>query len=176
MDVLLIIDMQCGLLEGEEKQDLAGVIARINLISGAVRASGGAVVWIRHCGRAGEGFERQTPSWEFLPGLTRQPRDIVVEKTFNDAFAGTILDDTLTGLAPSRLLICGWATDFCVDSTVRSAVAHGYPVTVIRDAHTLANRPHLDAPQVKEHHHWLWTNLIAETPVRLLDAQDLLEE
>ncbi|MCV0428958.1 MAG: cysteine hydrolase [Roseibium sp.] len=176
MDVLLIVDMQCGLMEGAAKHNLSSVIEHINALTKEVRRRNGAVIWIRHCGTAGESFEPGTSSWAFLPELIRNEDDTIVEKSLNDGFAGTELKRTLEELQPTRVMICGWATDFCVDSTVRSAVSNRFPVAVVSDAHTLADRPHLSASAVKEHHHWLWQNLISETPVQLIETKAYLEE
>jgi nicotinamidase-related amidase len=122
MDAMLIVDMQVGLLNGAPKHDLPGVIERINRLAARVRAQSGKVIFIRHCGRKGDDFEPQTSGWQFLPELFRDPADIIVQKDLNDPFAGTDLQDRLTEIAPDRVLITGWATDLCVDATVRSAV------------------------------------------------------
>mgnify|MGYP002621733800 CR=1 FL=1 len=174
MDAILIVDMQAGMLVGAPKHDLAGVVARINALTAMVRGSGGRAVWIRHCGQPGDGFEPGSPGWDFLPELVRAPEDIEVGKTLNDAYAGTGLAALLRELNPSRVLVCGWATDFCVDSTVRSTVSQGFPAVVASDAHTLSDRPHLPAPAVIRHHNWLWSGLIADPPVRVLPTADLL--
>ena len=39
----------------------------------------------------------------------------------------------LKSLGVSRLMISGCATDFCVDTTVRSAASHGFEVLVLSD-------------------------------------------
>ncbi len=101
---------------------------------------------------------------------------MVMAKTLNDAFAGTDLQASLQQLAPDQLLIAGWATDFCVDATVRSAVAHGYHVVAVSDAQTLADRPHLDAPDVIRHHSWVWSNLIAPGSIRVASTSEALAE
>lgn len=176
MDAFIIVDMQVGLLDGAPKHDLAGVIGRINALAEMVRREHGHVIWIRHCGHPGDGFERGTLGWEFLPELVRQPDDIVVAKTLNDPYAGTSLTATLTRLAPKRVLVAGWATDFCVDATVRSTVSHGFAVVAVRDAHTLSDRPHLPAETVRAHHNWLWSELISNRPVRVVATGDLLAE
>ncbi len=173
MDAVIVVDMQVGLQDGTQKHDLDGVIARINRLTDHVRRRGGAVIWIRHCGKPGEDFERNATGWAFLPELQQHVDDLVVEKTLNDAFAGTTLAATLKRLEPDRVLVTGWATDFCVDSTVRSAVSHGHRVVVVADAHTLAERPHLAAPQVIEHHHYVWRDLIADPPVRVATVVEL---
>jgi nicotinamidase-related amidase len=176
LDALLVIDMQAGLLDGSPKHDLASVIERINQLAATVRTRAGNVIWIQHCGPAGTPFAPGEPGWQFLPELQRDAADVVMPKTLNDAFAGTGLQAKLQQLAPSRVLIAGWATDFCVDATLRSAVAHGYDVVAVSDAQTLADRPHLDAPGVIRHHTWVWANLIAPGSIRIATAAELLAE
>jgi nicotinamidase-related amidase len=173
MDAMIVVDMQCGLLAGPPKHDLDGVIGRINSVAAMVRDNGGKIVWIRHCGN-GDEFARDAPGWDFLPELKRTPADIVVEKTLNDPFAGTDLQVVLTALAPERVLIAGWATDFCVDATVRSTVSKNYDVVVVSDAHTLNDRQHLDAAAVIRHHNWVWSELITNRSMRLASAAELL--
>ena len=175
-DVLLVVDMQVGLLDGLPKHDLAGVIQRINALAAMVRRKGGLVVWIRHCGKAGDGFERDRKGWAFLPELDHRPEDAVIEKTLNDSFAGTALHDTLQRRAPDRVLIAGWATDSCVDSTVRSAISRDYDVVVVSDGHTLSDRPHLDAPTIIRHHNWVWSDLLTNRSTRVATTRELLAE
>jgi nicotinamidase-related amidase len=174
MDAMLIVDMQVGLLNEAPKHDLRGVIARINRLATKVRAQSGRVIFIQHCGRKGDDFEPQTPGWQFLPELLRDPADIVVQKDLNDPFTGTGLQDRLREIAPDRVLITGWATDLCVDATVRSAVSNHHDVVVVADAHTLSDRPHLDAISVIRHHHWIWSNLITQRSIKIAAANELL--
>jgi nicotinamidase-related amidase len=174
MDAMLIVDMQVGLLKGAPKHDLSGVIERINRLAARVRAQSGKVIFIQHCGGKGDDFEPQTPGWQFLPELLRDAADIVVRKDLNDPFAGTDLQDRLREIAPDRVLITGWATDLCVDATVRSAVSHHHHVVVVADGHTLNDRPHLDAVSVIRHHHWVWSDLITRKSIKLASTNELL--
>jgi len=176
MDALIVIDMQVGLLEGPPKHDLAAVIGRINQLAATVRQRGGKVIWIQHSGPAGTLFEPGKPDWQFLPELRRLDTDIVVAKTLNDAFAGTDLQQRLQRLAARRLLIAGWATDFCVDATLRAAVSLGYDVVGVSDAQTLADRPHLDASSVIHHHTWVWANLITQGSIRIATTTELMAD
>ena len=176
MDAIIVVDMQAGLLEGAPKHDLPGVIDRLNALTTMVRRQGGWVVWIRHCGRPGDGFEPGTPGWEFLPALIREQGDTVVEKILNDPFTGTPLRQTLEQLAPDRVLVAGWATDFCIDATVRAAVSHDHHVVVVSDGHTLSDRPHLDAAMVMRHHHFVWSGLITNRSIRIATTRQLLDE
>src|SRR6266700_2429326 len=174
MDAMLIVDMQVGLRNGDPKHDLPGVIARINRLAAKVRKEAGTVIFVQHCGGKGDDFEPHTPGWALLPELHRDRRDMVVRKTLNEPFTGSELQARLEDLAPDRVLITGWATDLCVDSTVRSAIANHHDVVVVADGHTLSDRPHLDATSVIRHHHWVWSNLLTDRSVRLATADELL--
>jgi nicotinamidase-related amidase len=174
MDAMLVVDMQVGLLNGDPKHDLRGVIERINRLAAGVRGRSGTVIFVQHCGRKGDDFEPQTPGWALLPELLRNPADIVVQKNLNDPFSETNLQACLKQIAPDRVLIAGWATDLCVDATVRSAVANHHNVVVVADGHTLSDRPHLDAVSIIRHHHWIWNNLITQRAIRLASANELL--
>ena len=141
---MIVVDMQVGLLNGPPKHDLPGVLDRINQLTAMVRRRSGTVLWIQHCGAAGDDFEPKKPGWSLLPELNRHPTDVVV--------------------------------DFCVDATVRSSVSHNHHVVVISDAHTLSDRPHLDAPIVIRHHNWVWANLITTRSIRMATTSELLDE
>jgi len=174
MDAMLVVHMQVGLLSGEPKHDLRGVLDRINRLAAKVRARSGNVIFIQHCGGKGDEFEPHAPGWQFLPELHREPADIIVRTTLNDPFAGTNLEACLRQVQPDRVLVTGWATDFCVDSTVRSAIAHRYNVVAVADGHTLNDRPHLDAESIIRHHNWVWRHLISQHSIEVTAADELL--
>jgi Amidases related to nicotinamidase len=176
MDAMLVVDMQVGLLKGAPKHALPAVLDGINRLTAMVRGRAGAVVWIQHCGRAGDDFEPDQPGWSLLPALDRDPTDRIVRKTLNDPFAGTDLQAILEEIAPARVLVAGWATDFCIDATVRSAVSNDHNVVVVSDGHTLSDRPHLDAATVIRHHNWVWSNLITNRAIRIASAAELLDD
>jgi nicotinamidase-related amidase len=174
MDALIVVDMQVGLLDGQPKHDLHGVIERINQLAAKVRERSGVVIFVQHCSGAEDDFVPGTPGWALLPELHYDPADIVIRKSLNDPFAGTDLAARLREIAPERVFVTGWATDLCVDATVRSAVSNHYDVVVVTDGHTLNDRPHLDAAGVIRHHHWVWGNLITQRSVRLARTDELL--
>jgi nicotinamidase-related amidase len=174
MDALIVVDMQVGLLNGEPKHDLRGVIERINRLAAMVRERSGLVIFVQHCSGAEDDFVPGTPGWALLPELNRAAADVVIRKTMNDPFVGTDLATCLKEIAPERIFVTGWATDLCVDATVRSAVSNHYDVVVVTDGHTLNDRPHLDAASVIRHHNWVWSHLITQRSVRLAGTDELL--
>ncbi|MNL42777.1 Isochorismatase family protein [compost metagenome] len=49
-------------------------------------------------------------------------------------------------------MVCGYATEFCVDTTVRRAAGLGMPVTLAADAHTTHDKPHASGARIRAHH------------------------
>lgn len=158
MEKLLVIDMQNVWLNNPANPlfDTAGVIARINHAAAAIRARGGAVVHIQH---ADEEAIEDTPGWEIISALDVVPGDLKVRKRSCDSFADTGLDEVLGLSAGDTLYVCGHATEFCVDTTVRAAASRPMKVIALSDAHTTGNRPHVDAPTIIAHHNWVWSNM-----------------
>ncbi|MFQ2092784.1 cysteine hydrolase family protein [Aeromonas taiwanensis] len=157
MDVLLVIDMQQGLFEQPRHQD-ARVIANVNRLADAVRARQGRVIYVQH-DEPGSELDPHSTGWQLHADLTPGAHDSRVRKTACDSFLDTELGFLLAEQPVDRLLLCGCATDFCVDTTLRSAAAQGFDVFAVTDAHTTADRPHLSAEQIIEHHHWMWRHL-----------------
>ena len=159
---LLVIDMQQGSLAGPRPpHDIDALVNRINSLADRVRRSGGAVLYIQHNGPAGDPFHPEAPGWPLLAGLTPASGDLFVHKTACDAFLDTDLDELLKQNHVERVIVTGWATDFCVDTTVRSALARGYRTIVPTDGHTTTDRPHLAAPKIIEHHNFVWSDFIS---------------
>ena len=77
----------------------------------------------------------------------------------------------------SELIVCGMHTEFCVDTTTRRALALGYPVTLVADAHTSAGNTALTPQQVIAHHNATLTNISSFGPrVRAINCDDLLAD
>jgi nicotinamidase-related amidase len=75
-----------------------------------------------------------TPGPEIVPQLTPQPGDIVVRgKLTLDAFHSTALNYLLRANEIETVAFCGFHTNWCVESTARSAYDLGYRVIVLSD-------------------------------------------
>lgn len=177
MRALIVIDMQAGCFAGTPpRRDAEGTVARINQLAGAIRPNG-LVVFIQHTEPA-DGLARGSAEWELLPTLDRTPGDLVIEKSACDSFLETQLESVLRGYGIDELVITGCATDFCVDTTIRTAGALKFKVLVPSDAHTTRDRPHLDAGAIIAHHNYMWADLLLprQARIRLLATAQLLGE
>lgn len=159
---LLVIDMQVdfaspGGLLGMAGADLSAVPAALSeaaRLVHAARAAGATVIFIRletwpetdsqawkeRARRAGRVPEKDlaicragTPGAEFTGPLPAMD-DIVVAKARYSSFVGTKLDSILKEKAIDTLVVCGLATDCCVDCTVRDAFHRDYHVFLAADA------------------------------------------
>lgn len=77
---------------------------------------------------------RGTPGPEIIPQLTPQSGDIVIEgKKTLDAFHSTALDYLLRANEIEYVAFTGFHTNWCVESSARSAYDKGYRVIVLGD-------------------------------------------
>jgi nicotinamidase-related amidase len=160
MKALLIIDMQNESFPKERpSHDLEGVVTRINVLSNKFREADLPVIVVQHDGSAQNEYVPGTEGWKVIPEIDVLPNDILINKTANDCFYKTELEEMLKRLGVNEVIITGSATDFCIDSTVQSALVKNYIVTVVRDGHTAGSRPHVTAEQVVNHYNWIWQNL-----------------
>lgn len=155
---LLIIDVQQGLCEGPGAAWQAPqLIGRINQLAQAARAAGAPVVWIQH--EAQNELQYGSPPWQLADGLAPAPQDLRMRKTTPDSFNRTDLEALLRQRGVDTLIICGMHTEFCVDTTIRRALALGWPVLLAADGHTSAGNAVLSAEQVIAHHNATLTNI-----------------
>lgn len=164
---LLIIDVQQALCGAEGAvHDIDSVLQRINALGQQARAAGVPVLLVQHEEPDGD-FRYGSPGWQLAAGLLAVAGDARVRKTTPDAFNGTDLGQVLNDLDVDGLVICGLQTDFCVDTTVRSALAKGYDVTLVGDAHSTVDNAVLKAEQIVAHHNATFSRMSSFAP-RLL--------
>lgn len=174
ISAMLVIDVQQGLCVGEGKPyDCEGTISRINQVTEKARAANIPVIFIQHESSSGY-LEYGTEDWQLAGGLVSQPTDWYVRKTTPDSFLRTDLGHLLSEKGIDQLIICGMHTEFCVDTTTRRALALGYPVTLIGDAHTSAGNAAISAAQVIAHHNATLSNISSFGPrVTIVSAADI---
>ena len=155
---LLIIDIQNALCVGQyAAYDIHAVVDRVNKVSAQARAAGAPVVLIQHEDDGPMRFGSE--HWQLFERLDVQADDLRIRKTACDAFYRTGLQAMLASMGVDQLVVCGLQSEYCVDSTVRGALAQGYPVTLISDAHSTLDNGVLSAAQISAHHTVTLANL-----------------
>jgi nicotinamidase-related amidase len=172
---VLVIDVQRGLFCAEPAPfEAEAVVGRINAVAAQARRAGAPVIFVQHDGEpGGEDVVPFTEGWKLHPDLVVQPGDLVIRKTTGDAFYGTTLEAELRSRGITTVLLTGYATDFCVDATLRSAASKDFGVIVAGDAHTTSDNPVLKAEVVRQHHNWAWANAITKRGVTVLKAGEV---
>lgn len=162
---VLVIDVQQGLCEGlDAAYDCVSTIDRINKVLAHARDFDVPVIFIQHESKSGF-LGYKTEEWQLAKGLDAELTDLYVRKKTPDSFLETDLLEVLEKQNIKKLVICGMHTEFCVDTTTRKALALGFPVTLISDAHTSAGNNELTPQQVIAHHNTTLTNISSFGPV-----------
>ncbi|OZG70163.1 cysteine hydrolase [Hahella sp. CCB-MM4] len=149
---LLIIDIQRALCSGEEAAfDIENLIERVNRLSHQAREHNSPVILIQHEEGSGP-LQFGAEGWQLAADLDVSLEDERVRKQSPNSFYETELHSILQEKKISRLVICGLQTDFCVDTTVRQALALGFEVVLVSDCHSTADNGILTAKQIIAHH------------------------
>ncbi|WP_313563351.1 cysteine hydrolase family protein [Ruminiclostridium cellobioparum] len=149
---LLIIDVQVAMFSYENEYPHNGdaVLNNIREMLFKARENNIPVIFVQHT--AADEYQKDTATWQICPEITPLEQEYVVQKTQRDSFYNTNLKEILDGLGITKLIIAGMQTEFCVDTTCRTAYSAGYELTLVRDAHTTFDSPVLPAEQIIRHH------------------------
>ncbi len=98
--------------------------------------TGMKVIHIKHVAASPKSalFAPGSPNTEIIPLLQPAQGHVVIEKPLPSSFVRTRLDSVLREAGIEMVILAGFATHMCVDSTARDAVSLGYRVIVADDA------------------------------------------
>ncbi len=136
--VLLVIDAQNEYFEGGALPITypADSLRRITDAMDGAAEAGIPIVLIQHGtdSQEAKAFKRGTRGWQIRNEVDFRKRAAVIEKTLPGAFTGTTLEDWLKQNGIDTLVITGYMTQMCCDTTARQAVHLGYKVEFLSDA------------------------------------------
>lgn len=134
---LLVIDVQNDYFSGPyEITHPAGSFAGIQRAMDVAHAHGVPIVLIQHTMPQPDAplFRSGSPGWEIPVELLGRPHDIVIEKHLPGSFTGTSLEAWLREREIDTVVIVGYMTQMCCDTTSRQAVHLGFAVEFLSDA------------------------------------------
>lgn len=167
--VVMVVDMQNGVFDTPRHQR-EKCVSLINRLTRAAEVT----IFIQHT-EAG-GLEAGSDGFALLPELEQPAGAFYVTKTACDAFYDTELAALLGEQDIREFVLCGCATDYCVDATFKNGVSRGYRIVVAEDAHTTANRPAAEAQTLIAHYNDVWRNFIApKNPPAVKPTETILE-
>lgn len=137
---LVVIDAQRTYTTGPlELSEIAAAVDHTAALLERARSAGTPVIHVQHDSGPGSLFDISAESGAFIEAVAPREGEEIVVKTHPNSFFQTDLDRLLRGHAKDHLLIAGFMTHMCVDSTSRAGFDLGYAVTVVGEA--TATRP-----------------------------------
>jgi len=147
---LLLIDYQNEYRSGPlALPDEATASDRARQLRAWANAAGIAVIHVLHrAPPTAPIFAPGTTGFEAIDGLAPGQGEAVIHKHLPSAFTGTGLADALQAAGIETLLVAGYMTHNCVDSTAREAFHRGYRVAVVADASATRDLPGPDGETI----------------------------
>ncbi|MER9527652.1 isochorismatase family protein [Mesorhizobium sp. M0292] len=136
---LIVIDLQTNMFDGRVEppiHDAPGIAERTRSLIDWARREGRKVAFIRHDGPAGDPLAPGEPGWPVWPELGQAKDEPPFSKTVRNAFSNAELGAWVAGQGVGEVVLAGAQTDFCIAGTVEGALAEGFGVTVVSDAHS----------------------------------------
>ncbi|MCE0494266.1 cysteine hydrolase family protein [Vibrio salinus] len=156
---VLIIDVQKGLFDTQPGPfESEEVIEQINTVTSWARSNQYPVIYVQH-ELDDSVLEYGSDGWQLQSDLVTEDGDLFIRKTTPDSFLRTDLAMVLEHQNIDHLIVCGYASEFCVDTTVRKAAALGYQVDIVSDAHTTHDKEHASGEQIRTHHNVTLPNI-----------------
>lgn len=142
---LVIIDCQQEYVDGAFP--LTGVqnaLLQVSKLLKRARANKTPIFHIAHKGQKGGVFDREEGGkGVFALEASPEEGESVIEKLLPNSFAGTSLQTQLELAGRKELLLCGFMTHMCVNSTARAALDLGYRTTIVSNACATRDLPGL---------------------------------
>lgn len=134
---LLVIDVQNEYFTGRLPiTHPAGSLANVLSAMDAARAHEVPVVAIQHASPQPDAsvFRRGCSEWELHPEVAARPHDVLIHKSLPGSFTGTELETWLRERGVQTVVIAGYMTQMCCDTTARQAMHLGFEVEFLSDA------------------------------------------
>lgn len=132
---LILIDCQQTYREGV--MQLSGVEPALQEAAGLLkrfRDAGRPVIHIMHEAGAGTPYDTNAPIGQIADVVAPRAGETVIVKNYPSSFEKTALKEELDKLGVKNLVLTGFMTHVCVNSTARAAFNNGFANTVVANA------------------------------------------
>lgn len=139
---LIIIDAQQTYREGVmQLENVETALANCASMLDRAREAGAPVFHIRHEAGPGTPYDTAAQIGQIAAPVTPRANEKVITKNYPSSFEKTTLDADLKALGVTDLVIVGFMTHVCVNSTARVAFNLGYRPTVVANATATRSLP-----------------------------------
>ncbi|WP_028937881.1 cysteine hydrolase family protein [Pseudonocardia spinosispora] len=139
---LIMIDAQNTYTRGV--MELDGVQAALDeaeVLLDRARSAGIPVIHIQHDSGEGSPYDVRDEIGAIVDRVAPRDGELVIVKNFPNSFVQTELDERLKTSAAQNLVLAGFMTHMCVNSTARGAFNLGYAPTVVASATATRSLP-----------------------------------
>lgn len=126
--VMQLTGVEAALVEARRALDLAREIGR-------------PVIHIQHDAGPGTPYDVSASIGQISDIVAPQAGELVITKNYPNSFVQTSLDEELKKLGIRQLVLAGFMTHMCINSTARGAFNLGYSPTVIASATATRDLP-----------------------------------
>ena len=142
---LVLIDCQNTYTRGVMELDgVSAALDEVATLLDRARTAGIPVIHVQHDGGAGSPYDLGDDIGAIVPLVAPRDGEPVVVKQYPDSFVSTDLDERLKAAGVSNLVLTGFMTHMCVNSTARGAFNLGYAPSVVASATATRSLPGVD--------------------------------
>jgi len=146
---LVMIDCQntytYGVMELEGVQEALDEAA---VLLDRARSAGIPIIHVQHSDGPGSLYDVDGDTGAIVARVAPRDGEPIVVKQYPNAFVDTDLNDKLTSVGAQNLVLAGFMTHMCVNSTARAAFNLGYAPTVVAAATATRALPGVDGEPV----------------------------
>ena len=146
---LVMIDLQNTYREGVMKlAEVEPAIVEAAKLLGRARAAGIPIFHIQHDAGAGSPYDVNERIGAISDEVAPKDGETIIVKNYPNAFVGTDLQEKLEATGAKDVIIAGFMTHMCVNSTARGAFNLGFRPTVVAAATATRDLPDMDGSVV----------------------------
>jgi nicotinamidase-related amidase len=146
---LIMIDCQNTYTNGVmELEGVQPALDEAAALLDRARSAGIPIIHIQHSDGPGSLYDIDGESGAIVDRVAPREGEPVVVKNYPNSFVETDLDDQLKAVGAQNLVIAGFMTHMCVNSTARAAFNLGYAPTVVASATATRALPGVNATSV----------------------------
>ncbi len=144
---LVMIDLQNTYTRGVmELENVQPAIDQAAELLDRARSAGIPIVHVMHDGGEGSPYDIRAEIGQIVDRVSPRDGEAVIVKTFPNSFTGTDLNDRLA--SGSNLILAGFMTHMCINSTARGAFSLGHNPAVVAAATATRALPGIGGPPV----------------------------
>jgi nicotinamidase-related amidase len=142
---VVMIDLQNTYREGVmQLEDVEPAMEEAAALLDRARKAGVPILHVRHDAGAGSPYDVSERIGAICDEVAPREGEDVLTKAYPNAFIGTCLQERLTSIGTSDVILAGFMTHMCVNSTARGAFNLGFRPTIVAAATATRDLPGVD--------------------------------